>query len=45
MRLRNVFKWMWYELGIMGTLIDDYGDPEGSKKLRKELYDKQDRLN
>jgi len=44
MKLLNVFKWMWYELGIMGTLIDDYGDPDGAQKLRIELYKKQDEL-
>ena len=44
MKLLNVLKWMWYELGVMGTLIDDYGDPKGAQKLRIELYKKQDKL-
>jgi len=44
MKLLNALKSFWYELGIMGTLIDDYGDVEGAKKRRLELYKKQDDL-
>ena len=44
MKLLKALKWFWYELGIMGLLIDDYGDIEGAKKRRLELYKKQDDL-
>lgn len=44
MKLLKALKWFWYELGIMGLLIDDYGDVEGAKKRRMELYKKQYKL-
>ena len=44
MKLFNAFKWLWYEIGIMGTLIDDYGDSKGAQKHRVELYKKQKEL-
>jgi hypothetical protein len=40
----RVFKWLFYEMVILGTLIDDFGDFDSGYILRQKYQKKQDEL-